>query len=68
MQNVSRRYILIGENWEKVSYSLDRWRLAVEGRGLRISKSGTEYVEYEIGGREQEIDDTRRVMSRRDVR
>jgi hypothetical protein len=29
--------VLVGENLEKVNYRLDEWRLALEGKGLRIS-------------------------------
>jgi len=30
---------------------------------LRISRSKTEFIEYEFGGRDQEVDGTRRAMT-----
>lgn len=30
------------------------------GQELKISKNKTEYIEYDFGGRDQEVDETRR--------
>jgi len=40
--------VLVGENREEVNQMLDVWRLALEGKGLRISRSKTNYIEYEL--------------------
>ena len=55
--------VLVGENMEEVSQRLDVWRLALEGKGLRINISKTEYsyIEYEYDEREQ-VDETRSAM------
>jgi len=37
--------------------------LALEREGLRISKSKTEHIEYEFGGRTQEVYETRRAIT-----
>jgi len=37
--------------------------LALKGKGLRISRSKTEYIEHDFGRRDQEIDETRRAMT-----
>jgi len=36
---------------------------ALEGMTMRISSSNTEFIEYDIEGRDQEIDGTRRAMT-----
>jgi hypothetical protein len=38
------------------------WKLALEGKGLRISRNKTEYIEYEFGGRDLEVEVIRRPM------
>jgi hypothetical protein len=40
--------VLIKENLEEVNNRLDKWRLALEGKGLRISRNITEYIEYDL--------------------
>lgn len=52
--------ILIGDNRQKVNQWLNMWRLALEGKELRIKRSKTYYIEYEFGERE-EVDETRRL-------
>jgi len=42
---------LVGENREEVNQRLDVWRLALEGKGLRISRSRTRYIKYEFDKR-----------------
>jgi len=42
---------------------LNEWRLALEEKRLRISRSKTEYIEHEFGGRDQDNDRTRRAMT-----
>jgi len=37
--------VLIGENLEVVNNRLNEWRLALEEKGLRISRNKTEYIE-----------------------
>jgi len=53
---------LVGENREEVNQRLDVWRLALEGKGLMISKSKTEYVEYEFDEIDY-VDETKSVMT-----
>jgi hypothetical protein len=45
--------VLIGENLEEVNNRLDKRRLALKGKKLRISRNKTEYFEYDFGGRYQ---------------
>jgi len=40
--------VLVEENWEKIYQRLKVWRLAQEGKGLRINRSKTEYIEDEF--------------------
>jgi hypothetical protein len=42
--------VLLGENLEEVNNRLNELRLALEGKGLRISRNKTEYIQYEFGG------------------
>jgi len=35
--------VLVGENREEINHKLDLWRLALKGKGLRISRRKTEY-------------------------
>jgi hypothetical protein len=42
--------VLIGDNLEEVN-RLNEWRLALEGKGLRISRNKTNNIEYNFGGR-----------------
>jgi len=51
---------LVGENLKDVNNRFDEWRLALEGKGLWISRNKIEYVEYEFGERDQEVEDMRR--------
>ncbi|KAL4107958.1 hypothetical protein QTP88_018227 [Uroleucon formosanum] len=55
--------VLIGENLEDVNNRLNESRLAIEGKGLRISRNKTEYIEYAFGGKDQELDVERRPMT-----
>jgi len=43
--------VLVGENLEEVNNKLYEWRLAIDGKGLRISRSKTEYIEYDFDGK-----------------
>jgi len=54
---------LVGENLEEVCNRLDEWRLALEGKVLKISRNKTVYIEYDFGGRDQEVDKTKRAMT-----
>ncbi|KAK3557179.1 hypothetical protein QTP70_024693 [Hemibagrus guttatus] len=36
--------VICSENREQVEENLDRWRLALEGRGMKVSRSKTEYM------------------------
>jgi len=40
--------VLVGENLEEINNRLDEWRLALEGKGLRIRRSKTEYIALSI--------------------
>lgn len=56
--------VLVDDNLEDVNNSLDKWRLALEGRGLRISRNKTQYIiEYEFRRRDQEVEGMRRLMT-----
>ena len=44
--------VLIGESPEEMNGRLEEWREALESKGLRISRSKTEYIEYDFGERE----------------
>ncbi|KAL4126178.1 hypothetical protein QTP88_010404 [Uroleucon formosanum] len=56
--------VLIGENnMEDVSNILNDWRIALEEKGLRIGRNKTEYMEYEFGGKYQEVDGVRTSMA-----
>jgi len=37
--------VLVGENLKKINCGLDEWRLALEGKRLRISRNKTEYTQ-----------------------
>jgi len=37
--------VLVGKNLEEVSNRLNEWRLALGGKGMRISKNKTEYID-----------------------
>jgi len=43
--------VLVGENREE-NQRFELWWLALEGKGLRISRSKTEYIEYEFEEKE----------------
>ena len=53
--------LLIRENLKEVNNRLDE--LVLEGKGLRISRNKTEDIEYDFGGRNQEVDVIRRPMA-----
>jgi len=36
--------------------------LVLIGKGMRISRNKTEYIEYDFGGRDKEVDRTKRPM------
>jgi len=36
--------VLVGETLKEVINRLDEWRLALEGKGLRVSRNKTEYL------------------------
>ena len=42
--------VLVGDSKEEVNENLERWRLALETYGLRISRSKTEYMECKFSG------------------
>jgi hypothetical protein len=42
---------------------LDEWRLVLEGKRLRISKNKTNYIEYNIRGRYQEVENMRSLIN-----
>jgi hypothetical protein len=42
---------------------LDEWRLALEGKELRISNNKTEYIKYDFGVKYQEIEVMRRPIT-----
>jgi len=42
---------------------LDEWRSRREGKGLKISRNKIEYIEYDFGGRGQDVDGMRRAMT-----
>jgi hypothetical protein len=45
---------LIGENLE-VSKILEEWRVGLEGNKLWISRTKTEYIEYDFGGNNKKL-------------
>jgi hypothetical protein len=51
------------KNLEEVNNRLDEWRLTLVGKGLRISRNKTEYIEYEFRWRYQEVEDMKRSMA-----
>lgn len=62
--DVCRWYIIfIGENLEVINNWLEELWVALEGNGLRINRSKTKYIKYEFGGKKQEINGTRRVIT-----
>jgi hypothetical protein len=42
---------------------LDEWRLALEGKRLRISRNKIEYIEYDFWERYQEVEVMKRSMT-----
>ena len=42
--------MLVAETREEVSNKLDEWREALEGKGLRISRTKTEYLRCDFSG------------------
>lgn len=54
--------VLIKEKREDINNRLDEWRVAIEGKILRISRSNTELIDYEFGGRDQVVNKTWRVI------
>jgi hypothetical protein len=59
--------VLIGENLEGVNKRLDEWRLALEGKGLRINRNKIEYIEYDFGRRHQEVEAMRSMTISSDI-
>ncbi len=45
--------VLVAETKEEVSNKLDEWREALEGKGLRISRTKTEYLRCDFSGTPQ---------------
>ena len=50
--DVSDDIVLCREDKEELEVSLERWRKAFEGRGLKVSREKTEYLQ--VGGTEQD--------------
>ncbi|VFQ66544.1 unnamed protein product [Cuscuta campestris] len=46
--------VLIDDTREGLNHKLERWRLALETKGFRISRNKTEYMECRFSGRETE--------------
>jgi hypothetical protein len=40
--------VLVEKNLEEINKRLDEWRLALEGKRLRISRNKIEYIEYDF--------------------
>jgi hypothetical protein len=59
--------ILVEENLKEVDNSLDEWRIALEGRELRISRNKIKYIDYNFGGRYHEVEGMRPMMINGDV-
>lgn len=49
---------LIGESLKEINNMLKQWRSALEGKRLKMSRINTVYIEYNIGRKDQEVDDT----------
>ena len=45
--------VLLARNREELERKLERWRYALESRGLRISRKKTEYMSTELDGDQQ---------------
>ncbi|XP_064110304.1 uncharacterized protein LOC135218090 [Macrobrachium nipponense] len=45
--------VLVAENREELEGKLERWRYALEGTGLRISRKKTEYMTTKLDGDQQ---------------
>jgi len=52
--------VLVEENLEEVNNRLVEWRLDLERKTLKISKNKMEYIDYDFGGTDQEVDGTER--------
>jgi hypothetical protein len=55
--------VLVGKNLVEVNNKLDEWRLVLEGKGFRIIRNKTEYIDFDFGGRYQEIGGMRRPIT-----
>ena len=44
--------VLVAETMEEANSKLEEWRKALEGKGLRISRTKTEYLQYNLSGTE----------------
>jgi hypothetical protein len=55
--------VLVEGNLAKINNRLDEWRSALEGKRLKISRNKTEYIQYDFGGRYQEIEGMRRPIT-----
>ncbi|VVC43592.1 Hypothetical protein CINCED_3A012092 [Cinara cedri] len=53
--------ILIGENLEEVNNRLGEWKMVLEGKRLRISK--TKFIEHEFGRTGQKVDKIKQLMT-----
>lgn len=58
VHDVCRLYsdVVVYKNLEKSRSRLEEWRNTFEGKGLRVSKCKTEYIEYYFGEREYRVD------------
>jgi len=57
--------VLGEESLEEVNYRLEEWRVALEGKGLKISGSKIVYIEFHLhlGDRIQRVNQNRRVLN-----
>lgn len=54
---------LIREYLVEDNNRLEKWRVGLEGDGLKISRSKSKYIQYELGRREQKVNGTKRAMT-----
>ena len=45
--------VLVGESPEELGVRLEKWREALEGKGLRVSRSKTEVIVFDFGGNDR---------------
>ena len=48
--------VLVAETSEEANAKLEEWRVVLEGKGLRIKRTKTEYLRYNFNGNEQHDD------------